>query len=474
MFSQSEIGLGFHFSPPAKITYSSNAFVKIKPLITPAFSLSYRKTWKTARQKEWYWEAGVSTFGLNYNVQNYFNDTMTVWGEFNTGDIGYPTILFEVGRKFKEFGKNKKSQVGAGIESGLVVIQTLDGLISKNFGIIFYNSKAPSPLFLRLGADYSYKFKIFKKIPARLQLYTKITPQLVTSGSQYIRDKVTGVVKDDGTYKLNASEIGIKLYTNIKKEHFDFDKDSRGKKNSAGRQGPSKYRFSLEGQYFIPPATEYFIPRVDSFSLSGSKFSTTNQIGAKMEILSAKKEGLATIFGIGFGKTTTTTRFSAISSFTTDGNIVDTQNGSYMGLYLMPNLGFSVRHRARKSTFSHTFSATCVIPITNGNENIIVLEKAYYLVPPHLVPNTIFEGTVSPNFGNVYFGAEYQPEILFRLDKKVFYGLGMVFNYTRGVVGHGLAKVTNGNTTYFGGITQGFSKIGLSFRVGLNAYDPNL
>ena len=80
VFSQREVGLGVHFSPPANITYTSNAFVKIKPLITPAFSLSYRKSWKNKRQKEWYWEASASTFGLNYNVQNYFNDTATVWG----------------------------------------------------------------------------------------------------------------------------------------------------------------------------------------------------------------------------------------------------------------------------------------------------------------------------------------------------------------------------------------------------------
>jgi len=43
------------------------------------------------------------------------------------------------------------------------------------------------------------------------------------------------------------------------------------------------------------------------------------------------------------------------------------------------------------------------------------------------------------------------------------------FGYSGGVLANGRVVVDNGHTQYYGGVLQGFSKIGATLRVGLNA-----
>jgi hypothetical protein len=68
---------------------------------------------------------------------------------------------------------------------------------------------------------------------------------------------------------------------------------------------------------------------------------------------------------------------------------------------------------------------------------------------------------------------EYQTELLVNLDKRFFYGIGLVFNLSSGVIAQGRAIVDNGRTQYYGGIIQNFSKIGVTARIGWNSVRKN-
>lgn len=473
---QQEIGFGIHYSPPANITYQSNSYTKVKPLPSHSFSFAYRKSWKSKNHIQWYREFGISSFSLSYNVQNYFNDTIQVWGEFNTLHRGYPTVYLGIGRKFKSLSEKRNMQFEIGIEGDFVVSHSLNEMLTANFGIISFQDDEPFPFLFRLLLGYCHGFKILDKIPANIQLYSKITPQLITRGSQYLKDRVSGAVQNDGNYKLNGSESGLKLYIDIDKNNFKFSGNMKKISLKKKRKNHTKYRISVDGQAFVPKKTDYFIPLVDSFSLSGLNFSITTQVGLRAEFLNGKSEDFAFISGIGYGKNMTTTKFSALSRFTTDGNVVDNQSGQFLGYFIIPNIGLGYKHKMNKLIFNHSLVATCVVPITKENDDIIMLEQSYQSIPLHLVPNIILNGNMNYNFGrdNFLLGIEYQPELLFGMDKKIFYGLGMVFNYSRGIVGQGRVKVTNGITTYHGGVIQGFSKLGVTFRVGFNSYSPDI
>jgi hypothetical protein len=456
-----------------KITYRSNSSTKITPLLGPAFSFSYRYNWINKNKKAWYREMGFSSFSLLYDIENYLNNTGSVWNKYKAGHLGYPTFLFSIGRKFDVGGGKHRSHIGIGTEAGFVISHTLNGIISSTFGIEAYGSLDPFPFFGRLAAEYSHGFKLFKKIPARLQTHVKITPQLIASGSQYIRDLGTGIRKNDGEFKLNGSEIGISLYSEINKDIFKLETQNRKQKTpgKSRKKRPLNYRLSLGGQFYSPPATDYFIPQVDSFSLTGLKFSVNREVDFQAEFINASNEKFSGIFGLGFGHIRTTTKFSVVPSFTTDGSTIGTQNGSHLNFYCLPYVGLGYKHALGKNHLQHSFLTTFVIPIIKENELIQVIEPSYLLLPPPLYPNIILDGNMNYDYGrkNILIGFEYRPEIMFNLDKRIFYGLGLVFNYTYGTVGQGRVKVTNGQTTYLGGIIQNFAKIGISFKVGWNS-----
>jgi hypothetical protein len=468
--AQRYLGAGVHFAPPVRIDYCCNPWLQYKPVVIPAVSFSYKKVWENKRKRKWYREIGLTTIGLNFNEQIYFNDTVSVWSEFNIGHVGFPSVTFGMGRVFALPGRKIKPEFSIGLEGSFRISHDLGGITAGNsFGIGYSVGEVTFPLFLRLNAGYAVHFKVFNQVPGHLQIYTKLSFQDIARGPQYLVDPVTGVASE-GTYRLNNSELGLKIYADIGKEHYkiNWEKSKKGPKRKKG--GRSNYRLSVDGQIYVPPATEYFIPKVDSFSLTGLKFSLTNQIGIKAEIIHYKNEDWSTLLGIGVGKTTNTTHFIATPSFTTTGQLIDTPNGGYIGNYLIPNIGLAYKHPLGSRYLQHSVSATFAVPVTKQEAVIQVVERAYLTLPPHLAPK-LLDGEFNNKYGrnNVLFGLEYQPEILFHLDKRLFYGFGLVFNYSPGAIAIGRVTVNNEQTQYYGGMTQGFSKIGITARVGWNS-----
>lgn len=468
--AQNYFGLGVHFDPPVRLDNCCNSYVNAKPILVPAYSISFKGIWETKRKKEWYCELGISTIGLGVNIQNYFNDTVEVWNDFNLKHVGFPSVLFGGGRIFPISGKSSNHGVSLGLEGSFRITHDLGGFFTNTFGLSTASDDYTFPFFLRFNAGYTLHFKWFGQLPSQLHLYSNISLQDIARSPQYIVNPLTGQSNDEGIYQLNNSEIGLKLFTNLEKGNFKFNRKSSKIKAKQKRGGGANFRLSIEGQLYKPPATEYFIPEVDSFSLKGVKFSFTNQIGVKTEIIHFRNENWATVLGIGLGKTTSTTHFRAEPEFTSDGLLIDSPNGGFVGIYLIPNLGLAYKHQLGRRYLQHTFSTTVVLPITKENESIQMVERSFLTLPPHLVPK-ILDGEINYKYGRekILFGLEYQPELLYRIDKRFFYGLGLVFNYSWGIIAQGRVKVDNGHTKYFGGLTQSFSKIGIMARIGWNS-----
>ncbi len=467
--AQNYFGAGIHLAPPVSIDYCCNPYVHVKPMVSPAYSLSYKKEWESKNKKSWYAELGFSTIGLGFRKTSYFGDSVVVWGESNVIHTGSPTVFFNSGRTFT-LNENSGQKITVGLEGAYRIAHDLGGYFSSEFGLDYSTSDLTFPLFLRLHAGYSFPLKFLKRIPVNLQLYTKVSAQNIAASPLYLVNLFTGEQKE-GKYRLNNSEIGFKLYTDLNKKRNQISLGKEERKTRKIKAEKRKYRFSLEGQYYIPPATRYFIPQLrDSFTLTGLRFSLSWQAGVKMEILHRKNQKWAIVFGLGLGQTTYNGRFIAQAEFTRDGKLIEVHQGGYVGLHATGNAGFSYRHPAGKWQIQHTLSSTFVAPLTKEDELILAVERAYLTLPVHLVPK-ILEGNIHYKYGreSVLFGLEYQPEIVFHSEKKLFYAIGLVFNTSYGIITQGRVKVSNGHTDYFGELTQRFSKIGLTLRVGINS-----
>ncbi|HFA50669.1 MAG TPA: hypothetical protein ENJ95_16805 [Bacteroidetes bacterium] len=469
--AQNYFGMGVHIAPPATVDNCCNSFIKGKGIIVPAYSFSFKKIWENKRKNKWYLELGITKMGIGINIESYSNDTINIWNDINMTHVGFPSLLFGGGRIFSLHSKSLEQDLSLGLEGSFRIAHSLEGFFYNAFGLSESFEDHTFPFFLRLNAAYGVHFELLKQIPAHIQLYTKLSPQDIAKSPQYIVDRATGIRNEDGKYRLNNSELGLKLYIDLGKEYYKFKWEKKEKKQKAKRKGRPNFRLSVDGQWYAPPATKYYIPIVpDSFSLSGLNFSLTNQIGIKTEIIHFKNENWSTVIGIGFGKTTSTTHFIAKPSFTADGLLIDTPNGAFVGVHIIPSLGLAYKHPFGKKHFQHSISATAVAPISKENETIQIVERTLLTQPYHLVPK-ILNGDINYKYGRdkVLFGIEYQPELLFNLDRRIFYGIGLVFNYSRGVIAQGRIKVSNGRTEYNGGILQGFSKIGITARIGWNS-----
>ncbi|MEO1257468.1 MAG: hypothetical protein AAFZ15_01680 [Bacteroidota bacterium] len=470
VYSQHYVGIGIHAAPPARIDNCCNPFIKAKPTLMPAWSVSYKRHLPTKKGKVWYYEMGMTTQGLNFNYHHYLNNLESAWVQFNMSHVGFFSPFVGSGYVFNLSEKKNKQQLTVGLEGSVRVTHDLGGLRNSNFGVTFNSSDLTSPVFLRLNLGYSHSFKLFKKIPIHFQLYTKLSAQDIAVSPQYIRNPSTEILDQSGKYRLNNSEAGLKLYTDLGKEYYHFHWERKNKKKNRKRTGPSKYRFSAEAQLYRPSATKYFVPQVDSFSLEGAGITLTSQYGIKAAFVHAKNENWATIAGIGFGEVSENYQFTAISEYTLDGTAVSsgTQSGSF-NRYLIPNIGLAYKHRfGKKLQLQHSLSSTLVVPLGKEDSDFFQVEQSFADTPPHLIPTFILKGNVDHEYGRdaVLAGLEYQPELLLRMDKPVFFAIGMVFNYSYGIVGQGRVTVDNVRTPYYGGFTQGFSKVGFSVRTG--------
>lgn len=472
-YSQHFLGLGIHVNPPIRIDNCCNSFIKATPLPSPAASISYKRIIKNAKKRNWYYEGGIGWTGLLFNYQRYFNDfNSLVWDNFTTGHFGFISFSVGGGVILKLPNIEKNSFLSIGIEASARRSHDLGRInISNDFGLQYSNDDVTFPLFLRPNIGFSKRFIFFKYIPAHFQLYTKLSWQDIAVSPQFIRDPSSGQVDDSGKYRLNYSELGLKLYIDIKKEHYNFIWEGKEKKSKKRKQkNLSNHRISVESQLYSPPATKYFIPQVDSFSVTGHRFAFTNQWGIKVEFVHPRKENWATLIGIGVGEISDNYQFKAVAAYTMDEQAIKTgfHSGSF-NTYIIPSLGLANRRQISKKThLQHNISTTLVIPLEKEDSGFFQFERSFFGTPPHLIPTFILKGEVNHKYGRdpVLVGIEYQPELLFNVDKRIFYGIGLVFNYSYGITGQGRVSVDNGRTPYYGGFTQGFSKIGLSARIG--------
>lgn len=470
--AQEYLGLGIHTAPPIRIDNCCNSYVEVKPILSPAYSFTFKKIWKNRKEKTWHYEIGITTIGLGVNVKNYFNDTISVWDEFKLTHFGFPSILFGVGRIYPIRTKGLNHDLSFGLEGSYRLAHELQLLNSENFSLARANMDITFPFFLRFNGGYGVHIKFLRNIPFYLQAYVNASFQDIARSPQYLRDPSTGFINEAGKYKLNNSEIGLKLFANT---DINYNKHKWVKKEKTSRNKELVgYRISFEGQTYIPPTTKYFIPKVDSFSLNGVKITFTYQAGIKTEILHPRNPNWATIFGVGLGITYISNQFKAIPSFTRTGWDIDLARGTGIGIHLIPNLGLAYKHPIGNKHFQHSISATIVIPTTKESRQIFVYDGIDPTLPPHLWKNILL-ADVNHKYGrsSTLLGIEYQPEFLVHADERFFYGIGMVFNYSSGVIAQGRATVDNGRTQYYGGIIQNFSKIGLTLRIGWNSSPRN-
>nr|MCU0348297.1 hypothetical protein [Saprospiraceae bacterium] len=131
-----------------------------------------------------------------------------------------------------------------------------------------------------------------------------------------------------------------------------------------------------------------------------------------------------------------------------------------IGRYLIQNIGLAYKHDLGKKKLQHHFSLSAVQPIEKYASS--------YDLTVNPGSHRILEGDFQDSYGHnkLLLGVEYSPQLLLHTHKRVYFSLGMVFNYTRGNLAVGRATVNNGRTTYYGGMIQNFSKIGITASMG--------
>jgi hypothetical protein len=464
---QNYFGFGLHLTPPVYLENTSNPYVVAMPQPGVAFSATYKREWIATKRRNWYIEGGITTQSLRYYQNNYTGDTVTIWSDYTNRHIGFPSLLIGGGISYEVF--KSRGQISAGLESTLLIAQDLNEIITSSYGIVFDPGRHQVfPGTVRLNLGYQHNIRLTKRSIGHLRFYTSLTPQKVTKGDQTIRNLKTGETKT-GAYHLNNSELGLKLFIDLKNDKIKPLSTQRDNNGSELLPRKSRYRMSVYGQLFRPSPAVYHVPQfVDSFSLTSRQFILNRQAGLTLEVPFRKNNLWSTVFSVGVGERAGVVIFNANSNYTPTGMpITVEQSINGLGYYGICNIGLSRRHALRKRSLSHTLTTSFVFPLSK--------EKGYFGVPmsgpPNQFPpfeNPIMEGDVNANYGRdkVLLGLEYNPEFIITARDSYFIAVGLVGNYSRGVITQGRFRVTNNTTTYYGAVIQGFSKIGISARCG--------
>lgn len=471
LHAQSFLGVGFHLTPPISFDYTGNANVSVMPQLGLAGSLTYKKEWAYRTKKKWYLEAGLTTQGLRYYQVDYFGDSLAIWGDEVNQHTDFPSILLGGGHAFR-LG-NSNSEFSIGVETSLLLEQTLGGIGSRFFGISHNPTEHQTvPLFLRLNLAYNKEFRLFKTA-GQLQVYTNLSFQPLTKGRQYIYDKEKGVYQE-GRYRVNNSELGVKFFASLNNKKVQPARPGKvGAENTNLflSDKNTRFRLSINAQLSAPPQTVYHIPQVDSFSVYGRKFLLSNaQIGVTAEFPFRKYGHWGTVIGLGIGNRVVTMIFKSDGRFPLDNNPVNFERHISIGHYLIGNIGISRRHALGRRTMSHTLSISVVLPTEKEYEYLGVpldFNNNGNQYPPY--ENPILEGWIDYDLGRapILFGIEYNPEIVFTFRHRTFMALGLVANYSgREIIAAGTFEVTNQQNTYYGAMLQRFSKLGMTLRVG--------
>ncbi|MDO8366321.1 MAG: hypothetical protein Q7T20_05945 [Saprospiraceae bacterium] len=469
IIAQKYFGIGFHLTPPVFLENTKNPYVIVRPQIGLAYSITFKKEWMPSKKKQWYAEAGLTTQGLRYHQTNYFGDSLTIWSTSNNLHAGYPSILFGFGQSVKVF--KSKGRLSLGLEGTLCIVQDLGAIESASFGIT--NTPMTDitfPANIRLNVGYSYDFQIYKSIMGHLQLYAALSPQKITNGRQYIRNLHGGgsATTIEGTYHVNNSELGLKLFASLSKRQVKPPLKESTTPNITFSKKMTKYRISINSQYFRPSPAIYHIPQIDSFSVKSREIAIP-QIGFSLEIPFRNHNLWSSIVHLGIGYRAATLVFKSVSNFASDGFPVAREIGvNNLGIYGICNLGISRRHSLKRQVLSQSLTYSMVIPLHKESEYLgIPLSGSDFQFPPYTDP--VLEGRVDYKYGrkSLLFGVEYNPEMFFNLRSNFFLAIGLVGNYSFGWITHGRFEVSNNTSTYHGEMVQNFSKLGISIRIGL-------
>ncbi len=465
--AQSYLGVGFHLTPPVAIEYSRNPYVIAKPQLGFGGSITYKKEWSYRPNKKWYAEAGLTLQGLRYYQVDYHGDSITIWTDWYNQHTGFPSILLGAGHSFRN--EKSKDEFLLGLEASFLITQDLGEIYSYTFGIINHPVQdAVFPLFLRLNIGYSHAFHFFRSGSGQLQLYTSLSAQKLTKGTQYIRNIADGSYLE-GRYHVNNSELGIKVFACLNKKTRAIQRSTTTAEKAifAQAERKTKYRVSLVNQLYVPPRTIYHIPKVDSFSIKGRGFIIASQFGVIVGFPHRKNDLWSTVAGLGIGKRVATLVFKSDGRFPSDNLPVENETHILIGHYAIASLGLSRRYTTAHLVMAHSLFATVVLPLEKEYAYLgVPLHSSGIQAPPFDDP--VLEGRVDYKYGRepILFGIEYNPEIFFSIRPPFFVALGLVANYSRGVIAQGKFEVSNSRTTYYGALLQNFSKLGVSIRIG--------
>ncbi|MBK7336348.1 MAG: hypothetical protein IPJ00_09335 [Saprospirales bacterium] len=390
--------------------------MEAKPVSIPAYSFTFRKMWENKKGKTWYYETGLTTMPVGVKAKEYPNDSLNTWSYSTFYHTAFPSIVFGIGRVFPISGKQIKQDLALGLEGSIKIVHGVTSS-SPNFGLEYSAEDEPFPLYLRVNTGYGMHVKLLRNIPIYIQAYTNLSFQNIIKAPHYLRNPVTGLI-EEGKYTLNNSEIGIKIFANT---DVNYNK-LKWVKRAKGPKGPAVFRVSLEAQTYVPPATEYWIPKVDSFSLIGHKYTFTQQAGIKAELPHSRNKHWAMVASFGVGLNTFSSHFTAIPSYTREGKAADSgPHGSMTGLHLIPGIGLAYKHPVGNSYLQHSVAATFVIPVSQDNQVFEFIEKYDPNVSPFL-QTALMRGQIDYRLGRskILAGLEYQPELLFHLDKRFF------------------------------------------------------
>ncbi len=464
---QNYLGIGFHLTPPVFLENTMNPYVVAKPKPGFAGSITFKKEWSYTAHKKWYAEAGLTTQGLRYYQINYFGDKETIWSDFINQHIGYPSILFGFGQSFEVL--KRKGQLSLGLEGTILIAQDLQEIVSASYSIFNEPEKhAIFPAFFRLNVGYSHHWQMYKNLSGHIQLYAALSPQKITKGSQFIRNVVDGGPAVEGTYHVNNSELGIKFFTSLSKKQAKPRFQESNSPKIVSKPIKTKYRVSVTSHYFRPSPAIYHIPQIDSFSVKSREIALP-QIGISLELPFRNHSLWSNIVHFGVGYRAATLVFKSVSGFASDGLPVAREIAfNDLGIYGICNFGISRRHLLKRQTLSQSLTFSMVIPLHKENTYLGIPQSGSgFQFPPYTDP--ILEGSVDYNYGRnaVLFGFEYNPEIIFKVGNVIYGAIGLVGNYSFGVISQGRFEVSNNTSTYHGAIIQNFSKIGISLRIGL-------
>lgn len=469
--AQTYIGVGLHLTPPVEFSSKGHPYLMLQPRAGIGYSFTLKKEWAHRKRNQWYAETGLTTQGLRYYQNNLIGDSVTIWSDFNINFIAYPAVLLGGGYQFG-IGK-KEDAIALGLEGSFQVTQVVGGAVNSAFSIEHHPlNDAVFPLFLRLNLAYKHPFYWGNYFGGHFQFYTLLSAQKVTQGSTAMANLITGGF-EAGRYTINNSELGVKMFIGLKapdKKRGLAVAAKRAERLVVAKEDPTRMRLSAYGQFFRLPETVFHVPQVtDSFTLTSAGRNMTAQGGVQIEIPFRKDPRWAFIMGLGLGQRGSSMRFLSDGRFPLDGQPVGREYNIHgYGLYGSLNAGISRRRRLFRIPCAHTFSLSFTAPLQREFRIIQVPLTSNGTDFP--VVNPILDGRIDAGLGraSLMMGFEYNPEIILPVDKDFFVALGVVFNWTRGVMAQGAYTVSNQHTTYYGAMLQEFGKIGVTARFGLN------